>query len=132
MCPSRGDETIIKSIMVLTSPLGACMLSARQTKQTDVTIRQTDHIASILAVSGDSCWLIFRVSSGLASSRFPTSCLFWASSHKVTVFKSFLWIVISFADSCSFLVLLSGSMGFSIGLLGTSSHSSVLCILVWL
>ena len=40
LCRSRGDETIIKSIMVLTSPLGGCMLSARQTKQTEATIRQ--------------------------------------------------------------------------------------------
>ena len=51
LCLSRGDETITKSIVVLASPLGACMLSARQTKQTDVTIRQTDQIESVLAVS---------------------------------------------------------------------------------
>ena len=44
MCCSRGDETITKSIMVLTSPLCACMLSARETEQTKATIGQTDHI----------------------------------------------------------------------------------------
>ena len=30
--------------MVLTSPLCACMLSARQTEQTKATVRQTDYI----------------------------------------------------------------------------------------
>ena len=38
MCSSRGNETIIQSIMVLTSPLGVYMFSASPAKQTDATM----------------------------------------------------------------------------------------------
>ena len=106
MCPSRGDEIITKSIMVLTSPLGACMLSARQTKQTDATIRQTDHVASVLAIS-EGCCLVLCGSFELVASRFLTSCLSWASGHGMTAFVSFLWMVIFFAGSRFFMAMSS-------------------------
>ena len=130
LCHSRGDETIIKSIMVLTSPLGACMLSARQTKQTDATIRQTDHIASVLAISEGSCWLVLCGSFELAAFRSPTSCFSWVPSCVMTVFVLFILIVNSFIDSYSFLVTLSVFAGLSASLL-EAIWSSFLWFLVF-